>query len=267
MERLKWNSIGDRRFETGVDRGVLYVDGRAAVPWNGLISIDRKSTGGDATPVYMDGVKVSNEHTPEDFFATIQAYTYPEEFEECDGMVFTQDGLGFGEQPRKPFGLTYRTLIGNDVDGVDYGYKIHILYNAMVTPSSAPMSTLSGDPDAAIFSWNVSSTPAVTENIRPTAHFVIDSTKVKSDTLSFIEDALYGSSTTIARLPSSTELVTLFELWSGFEIIPNETTGLALLAYRGVDDLKGNQDEGFFTATPTTRLKASTTDEGFYILE
>lgn len=266
LGRLEWDAPGHRRFETGVDRAVLYIDGYPAVPWNGLVSVDRKTTGGSADPVFIDGVKFSNEHTPEDFFATISAYTYPKEFEECDGMVFTEDGLGFGEQPRKPFGLTYRTLIGNDLEGPDFGYKIHIIYNAMATPSAQSSGTLSNNPDATVFSWDITSTPSVTEKIRPTAHFIIDSTKTKSDTLEFIENALYGSSTTTPRLPSSTEIVFLFELWRGFEVVHDSNTGLARLAYRGRDDLKGDMNEGFFTTTPTTRLKPSL-EEGFYILE
>lgn len=266
MTRLIWDAVGERFFEAGVDRAVLYVTGRPAVPWNGLVSVDKSSRGGEATPVYMDGVKFSNEHAPEDYQGTIEAYTYPEEFEECDGMVFTEDGLGYGEQPRKPFGLTYRTLIGNDVDGLGHGYKIHIIYNAMVSPSSFTSGTISDRPSPNTFSWNITSTPTVTEHVKPTAHFIIDSRKVKSDTLAFIEDALYGSPTTTPRLPSSTELVSLFEFWRGFEIQPNVTTGLALLAYRGIDDLKGDTNEGFFTAGPSNRLKP-TSEPGFYTLE
>lgn len=266
MTKLVWDAVGDRRFETGVDRGVLYVSGRDPVPWNGLVGVNTRSSGGTASPMYMDGVKRSNEHLPEDYLATIEAFTYPDEFEECDGMVFTEDGLGYGEQPRKSFGLTYRTLVGNDVDGVDYGYKIHIVYNAMTTPSESSSRSLGTETNASTFSWEISSVPTVTEHVKPTAHFVLDSRRVKSDTLQFIEDALYGSSTTQPRLPSSTEIVNLFEFWRGFEIQPNPETGISLLAYRGVDDLKGDLNEGLFTLGPSKRLKQSA-EAGFYILE
>jgi hypothetical protein len=211
VARIAWNAVGERRFETGVDRGVLYVENEDGVPWNGLTSVSEDPDGGEATPYYIDGVKYLNHMSQEDFKATINAYTYPDEFGVCEGTAPVGNGLFVTQQTRKSFGLSYRTMVGNDVEGVDHAYKIHLIYNAMAETSDREHESLSDDVEAAEFSWNLVTTPPTFTGYRPTAHFVIDSREVPSDLLTSIEDILYGSQGETARLPSVPELLFLFE--------------------------------------------------------
>lgn len=213
MTRLAWGAVGERTYEGGVDRGVLYVDGLDGVPWNGLVSINEAPSGGEATPHYLDGVNYHNRVSVEEFRATIEAFTYPEEFMECDGTSRISRGLFAAHQPRKTFGLTYRTLIGNDIEGFDYGYKIHFVYNCVVTPSSRANKTLSNNPEISNFSWSVVSKPPALNWDTSTAHFIIDSREVTPDFLAYIENTLYGTASNAPRLPSPHELIyySLFE--------------------------------------------------------
>ena len=210
MARISWGSPGARRYETGVDRGVLYPKTGPGVSWTGLLAFNETPSGGDAKAYYMDGVKFQNRPASEEFSGTIEAYTYPSEFSKCDGTSAIATGLFAGQQPRQRFGLSYRTKVGNDLDGQDYGYKIHLIYNALAAPSDRSNQSLKDSPEVITFSWAVTTTPVLMAGIRPTAHIVIDSTATNSSVLSAIEDILYGSELNAARMPSQYELIALF---------------------------------------------------------
>ena len=211
MTRLVWNAVGSRTFEAGVDQGVLYVDGADGVPWNGLISVAESPSGGDVTPFYVDGIKYLNVTSSEEFEASITAYTYPDEFAVCDGTVPVKYGLYATQQPRKSFGLSYRTLIGNDADGIDHGYKIHLVYGASATPTTRANSSMNDSIDPFNFTWKVVTKPPTFVGYKPTAHFVIDSREVPSDLMNQIIDILYGSASAAPRLPSVPELLYIFD--------------------------------------------------------
>lgn len=209
MSRLEWGSAGTRYYETGVDRGVLYVD-NIGVAWSGLISISESPSGGEARPYYIDGYKYLNLATAEEFEATIEAYSAPAEFGVCDGVTSLQNGLFATQQPRKPFGLSYRTRIGNDSDGSDHGYKIHLVYNALAAPAERTNTTEGDTAEPAIFSWEISTRPPMTSGIKPTAHFIIDSRFTVEAKLAEIEDILYGTEVLTADLPTPSELMLIF---------------------------------------------------------
>lgn len=194
MTRIAWNEPGDRVFEAGADRGVLYPMMGLGVPWNGLISVTENVSGGEAQSYYFDGVKYFVNITGEDFQGTIEAYTYPDEFSECDGLALVQAGFFASRQPRKSFGLCYRTGLGNDLEDLEYGYKLHLVYNAMATPSTKFHGTLNDSPEASTFSWTIEAVPVPIALFKPTAHFVIDSTTMPPGFMSALEDTLYGSS-------------------------------------------------------------------------
>lgn len=209
MTRLTWGDSGERFYETGVDRGVLYTNG-VGVPWNGLTAVKESPSGAEPTPYYIDGVKYRNLSAAEEFEATIEALTSPTEFNVCDGVAQIHNGLFVSEQPREPFDLCYRNLIGNDLDGEDHGYKIHLVYNALTTPSERANGTLTDTPEAMSLSWAISTMPPTLVNRRPSAHFVIDSRTTDPAVLVDLEDILYGSATLTASIPTATELVALF---------------------------------------------------------
>lgn len=209
MTTLVWNAVGERRFEVGVDRGVLYIDGNG-VPWNGLVSVSESSSGGDVKPYYIDGVRYLNHAELEEFEATIEAYTYPEEFALCDGTAPVANGLFVTQQTKKSFGLSYRTRVGNDVDGTDHAYKIHLVYGAMAEPSDRSHDTMSESIDPFHFSWRIQTKPERFKGYKPTSHFVIDSREVPVDLMKQVNDILYGSDTSSARLPSVAELLFIF---------------------------------------------------------
>lgn len=218
MARLDWSTAGSRFFEAGVDRGVLYIDELAGVPWVGLISVDETVSGGDARPYYIDGVKYLNLAGAEEFEASIKAYTYPVEFGRCDGTARVRNGLFFGQQPRKSFGFSYRTMVGNDTDGSEHGYKIHLVYNALAAPSSRSISTHSESPEASEFSWELTTKSRGVAGRTPTAHVIIDSRYTNAVTLGVIEDIVYGSDTTVPRLPTPEELITIFDVPVAWEV-------------------------------------------------
>lgn len=211
MSRLVWNNAGERLFEVGVDRGVLYPESGPGVPWNGLISVEEVPTGGTVTPYYLDGVRYMNYLTKEEFAATIEAFTYPDEFAKCDGTNPVANGLFATRQRRESFGLSYRTLLGNDLDGVDHAYKIHLVYNAVASPAQRQNNSINDSLDPSSFSWSIFTKPPSSAAIAPTAHFVIDSRDTPSSLLNEIEDILYGSASTNPRLPSVSELMFIFE--------------------------------------------------------
>lgn len=211
MPRIAWNAVGERTFEAGVDRGVLYIKDVDGVPWNGLISVSESPSGGEITPYYFDGIKYLNHVASEEFEATIEAYTYPEEFAQCDGTRPVKNGLFATQQPKKSFGLAYRTKIGNDVKGVDHAYKIHLVYNATAAPSDRDNNTITDSVEPFNFSWAIVTKPPTFVGYRPTAHFVIDSREVPLGLMQEIEDILYGSDDTAPRLLSVPELLFRFE--------------------------------------------------------
>lgn len=208
MSQLIWDRVGDRRYETGVDRGVLYIDS-VGYAWSGLTAVREGHSGGEARAYYVDGVRYANRLTLEEFEATIEAYTYPEEFGACDGTKSLGNGLFATQQRRKQFGFAYRTKIGNDVDGLEHGYKLHVVYNALAQPVDRNYETLSDSTKPFLFSWTVVTKPPVLDFV-PTAHFIIDSRTTPGGLLSQIEDILYGNDMQAPRLPDAAELAFLF---------------------------------------------------------
>lgn len=213
MPKLTWDNTGERIFETGVKQGVLYPiqsDGKytKGVAWNGLTAVTESPSGAEATALYADDIKYLNLLSNEEFGATIEAYTYPDEFAECDGSAELATGVMIGQQKRKIFGLCYRTTIGNDVEGNDYGYKLHLVYGCLAAPSEKGYSTINDNPDAITFSWEVSTTPVNVEGFKPTSQITIDSTKADPTKLAALEAILYGSESTEAKLPLPDEVAT-----------------------------------------------------------
>ena len=214
MAKIVWDAIGEHTFETGVRNGVLYlknVEGvyDTGVAWNGLTSVSESPEGAEPTDLYADDIKYLTLMSAENFKATIEAYTYPVEFEECDGSATIAKGVVIGQQSRKPFGLCYRTAIGNDTDGNEHGYKLHIVYGCQASPSEKQYSTINDSPDAVTFSWEVSTTPVNVNGKKPTATLIIDSTKADKAKLTALEAILYGSESTEPRLPLPDEIAAL----------------------------------------------------------
>jgi hypothetical protein len=211
MSRLTWTVAGSRFYEAGVDRGVLFVGSAAGVPWIGLISVDESPSGGEPKPYYIDGRKYLNLSTIEEFEATIKAYTYPVEFSACDGTARIRPGLFFGQQKRTEFAFSYRTMVGNETDGANHAYKIHLIYNALATPSSRSASTFGDSAEASDFSWAMTTRPREVSGVMPTAHIVVDSRYTHPITLAAIEDMLYGTDAVVSRMPTPDDLITLFD--------------------------------------------------------
>lgn len=214
MSKIVWDAIGEHTFETGVRNGVLYlkdVEGayNTGVAWNGLTSVSESPEGAEATDLYADDIKYLTLMSAENFKATIEAYTYPVEFEECDGSATIANGVVIGQQSRKPFGLCYRTAIGNDTDGNEHGYKLHIVYGCQASPSEKQYSTINDSPEAITFSWEVNTTPVNVTGKKPAATLIIDSTKADKAKLTALEAILYGSESTEPRLPLPDEIATL----------------------------------------------------------
>lgn len=219
MAAIVWDATGERIFETGVDRGVLYpIDSAtgtypAGVAWNGLTGVTESPSGAESNPQYADNIKYLDLLSLEEFGLTIEAFTYPDEFAECDGSVEAQPGVRLGQQARKTFGLSFRTRVGNDVDGDQLGYKIHLVYGCKAQPSERAFATVNDSPEALNMSWTVTTTPVnVSDTIRPTSLIVVDSTKVDAGLLAAFEAVLYGTNGTpgtTARLPLPAEVITL----------------------------------------------------------
>lgn len=213
MPKLVWDQTGERLYETGVSKGVLYVQAAGAYPkgvaWNGLTAVTESPSGAEATPLYADDIKYLNLLSNEEFGATIEAYTYPDEFMECDGSAALATGVYIGQQARKTFGMCYRTVVGNDTDNNSYGYKLHLIYGALAAPSEKAYATINDSPEAITFSWEVTTTPVDVPGHKPTASITIDSTKVEAEKLAALEAILYGSDDVEARLPLPAEIATL----------------------------------------------------------
>ena len=210
MSKLVWDQTSERLYETGVKMGVLYVQENGTydkgVAWNGLTAVTESPSGAEASPLYADDVKYLNLMSAEEFGATIEAYTYPDEFAACDGSAALVDGVYVGQQSRKTFGLCYRTTVGNDTEGNDHGYKLHLIYGALAAPSEKAYATINDSPEAITFSWEVTTTPVNVTGLKPTACVTIDSTKVDKTKLESLEAVLYGSASEEARLPLPDEI-------------------------------------------------------------
>lgn len=214
MTALLWDQTGERLYETGVEKGVLYIptggvydDGYA---WNGLTTVTESPSGAEPTPLYADNIKYLNLISVEEFGGTIEAYTYPDEFAQCDGTSVPSTGVNVGQQSRKVFGLSFRTKLGNDSEGEDYGYKLHLIYSALAAPSEKAYATVNDSPEAITFSWEFSTTAVTVTGLKPTSLLTIDSTKVTPANLASLEDALYGTAGTDPRLPLPDEVITMF---------------------------------------------------------
>ena len=214
MAKLVWDEVGKRTYETGVDKGVLYVqDAEGAygkgVAWNGLTAVNESPSGAEPTPLYADNIKYLELTSKEEYGATIEAYTYPDEFEACDGSAEIGEGVVIGQQSRKVFGLCYRTVKGNDVKNNDYGYKIHLVYGCKAKPAQKNYQTINDSPEAITFSWEVSTTPVEVQGFKATATVTIDSTKVTAEKLKAIEEALYGTESVEPKLLLPSEILAI----------------------------------------------------------
>ena len=222
MSKLVWDKTGERYYETGVKNGVLYPiqsDGTYSkgVAWNGLTAVTESPSGAENTPLYADDIKYLNLVSAEEFGATVEAYTYPDEFAECDGSASIADGVMIGQQARKILGMSYKTTVGNDVDGNSHGYKLHLIYGATASPSEKAYATINDSPEAITFSWEIATTPVNVTGFKPTASLVIDSTKANPTKLASLEEILYGKDPTSEgltdgvdpRLPLPDEIATI----------------------------------------------------------
>ena len=215
MTTLQWDVLGEHLYETGVDHGVLYIPNGSGVytdgvAWNGLTSVTESPSGAEATPMYADNIKYLNIYSVEEFGATIEAYTYPDEFKQFDGIVSPSPGVSIGQQPRRSFGLSYRTRIGNDLVGEEYGYKLHLIYGATASPSEKAYNTINDSPEAITFSWELMTIAAAVTGAKPTSVLTIDSTLVDPADLALLEAELYGTPGSDPRLPTPDEVVAFF---------------------------------------------------------
>lgn len=214
MAALVWDQTGEKIYETGVDHGVLYIPNALGVyangyAWNGLTSVSESPSGAEPTAQYADNIKYLNLVSAEEFGATIEAFTYPDEFGQCDGSAAPVEGVFLGQQGRRSFGLAYRTLVGNDLEATEYGYKLHLIYGATARPSEKAYNTVNDSPEAITFSWELSTTPVSVTGFKPTASITIDSTKTDAADLAALEEILYGAAATEPRLPMPDEVLTL----------------------------------------------------------
>jgi hypothetical protein len=215
MAELVWDQVGERTYETGVDHGVLYLPDNGGayadgVAWNGLTGVTESPSGAEPSAQYADNIKYLNLFSAEEFGATIEAFTYPDEFAQFDGLATPTAGVAIGQQSRRTFGLSYRTRLGNDIEGDDYGYKLHLIYGAMASPSEKAYTTINDSPEALTFSWELSTTPVAVPGMKPTSIITIKSTEVDADALAALEDLLYGTAGTDPSLPLPAAVIALF---------------------------------------------------------
>ena len=277
MAELVWNQAGERFYETGVDRGVLYIPNQAGVAWNGLVAVKESPSGGEATPYYADNNQYVSHTGLEKFGGTIEAFTYPEEFEACDGTL-SIEGVSVSQQGRRPFGFSYRTKVGNDTSGLNYGYKIHLVYNAMAIPTEIEHASVNDSPEALTFSWDFTTTPVnafstmvgkTKYTLKPFSHVTINSKKTHPGLMARIENYLYGTKTVAPKLFSLADLIYLYNHpLASLLIDAKPATGLSPIhdTYSDEGDLEGNTLEGLYSATSKTRL-TETSVPGLYTLE
>lgn len=258
MSRLIWDAPGKRYYETGVDRGVLYVSGFPGVPWNGLTAVTENPSGGSADPYYIDGIKYLNIPAAEEYEATIEAFTYPDEFAVCDGSAQPYNGLFLTAQPRKSFGFSYRSKVGNDLSGADFAYKIHLVYNALAEPSSRNNKTIGDSTDPANFSWKVTTKPPPVTGYKRTSHFVIDSRLADPFTLAAIENILYGDSSHTSRLPDPDELLNIFLTTTSF-VVTDNGDGSWTATSANPSEIVDNGDGTFTITSPSAVIVDSET--------
>lgn len=230
MAILTWDNVGERVFEAGVDRGVLYIPTAGiydtGYAWNGLTAVTESPSGAEATAQYADNIKYLNLISAEEFGGTIEAFTYPAAFAQCDGTAYPQAGVAIGQQARKSFGSSFRTRLGNDTNGTDNGYKLHLVYGALAAPSEKAYNTINDSPEAMTFSWEFTTTPVSVTGLKPTAILTVDSTKVSGTALTTLENFLYGTAGTSARLPLPDEVIAIFA-GSITPVTPNAPTFVA----------------------------------------
>lgn len=293
MTKLVWDEVGQRLYESGLDQGVFYKEDTLGVAWNGLISVEEDMGSDTSEPRYFDGVKYLDQPSEGNYAATLTAFTYPEEFEEYQGVESLVAGLYVGDQASKPFGLSYRTKVGNDVQGLDLGYKIHILYNLTAVPAPATYETLSDGTSILAFNWSLTAVPEPIPNYRPTAHVILDSRDLPADLLTTLEAILYGGEgvatgmmvydggtpgssgpglidgggpedvgeelpgegfiTGEARLPSISELFDIITFWGPMLIVPDDISGIATLV-PGIGDITATNTPGIYSSLASTRL-------------
>lgn len=222
MALLVWDQSGERRYEAGVDHAVLYPRGGVGVVWNGLISVNEIPANGGVSSYYIDGIKYLDKAIVDEFTARLEAYTYPDEFSECEGFGEHAWGFRVGNQRRLPFDLSYRTKVGNDVDGADHGYKLHFIYNALAASSDRNYQTYSDSPEPVTFSWEITTTPVLVPGFRPSAHIILDSTRMPPEAMAVVEAALYGSETTDPTFPQPGEIIALIESSIGLTVVVDE---------------------------------------------
>lgn len=220
MARLEWNTPGNRLYEAGIDRGVLYVEGQPGVAWSGLTSVEMTPTGGGSKSYYLDGNKYLLVSAAEEFGATINAFTYPEQFALCDGSSQPRPGLRLTQQRRKTFGFSYRTMVGSDQNG-DLGYKIHLVYNALADPTQRSYSSIGDSVEPIEFSWSITTKPPVISGYKRTSHVEIDSRTTDIQVMELVESVLYGDEENTARLPSFAELVEMYDAYFVFVVTDN----------------------------------------------
>jgi hypothetical protein len=211
MTRIDWSQVGQRYFETGIDRGILFVDGNPGIPWIGLVNFTQRQSGGQSSPGYLDGIKINNRSSLEEFEGTLEAYYYPDEFERCDGTYRAENGLRITQQRRRPFNMVYRSKIGNEIAGLDRGYKLHLMYNLKADPSDRGYRTLLDQSEPILFSWNITSRGVVVDGFGPCAHYIVDSRDIPAELLTQLEDTLYGTELTDPTLPTPGELLFMFD--------------------------------------------------------
>jgi hypothetical protein len=260
MTRLVWGEESARRYEYGIDRGVLFPSDGPGVVWNGLVNVEESFVGGEVTSFHFDGIKYLDTVSPKNYQATITAFSAPEEFAPCVGDKSVIPGFVLTRQPRNRFGFSYRTGYGNDL-----GYKLHLVYNATASPTGKAYSSINASPSAESLSWKIDAVPPVATTYRPSAHYVLDSTKVSASALEAVETLLYGSAKLTSRLPLVEELLDLMSIWTPLIIIPQSVTGLSQLT-AGSGDLYKTKVDGINRALPNTRLTTSPTS-GFYRME
>lgn len=213
MAKIIWDKTGERLYETGVNQGVLYVFDNGAygngVAWNGLTAVTESPSGAEATALYADDIKYLNLVSAEEFGATIEAYTYPDEFKACNGEAELATGVSIGQQARKSFGMCYRTAVGNDTDGAAHGYKLHLIYGAQAAPSEKAYATINDSPEAITFSWEINTTPVNVTGFKPTSYVIVDSTKVAAEKMAALEAKLYGDESSEATLPLPDEIASM----------------------------------------------------------